>query len=138
MKSPRANIGSSNLRNNLTDAKKKLEEAEKKYSDQHRLLNKLRADKRSTATVYENQIRNLKNQVEKKDDEIKQLSKVHEETERTKRRLNNLKSVTQRQKQAEEQLNVQLNEEKDKVKKLLVEKITLLKRMNDKGVRTES
>jgi len=94
MKSPRANIGSSNLRNNLTDAKKKLEEAEKKYSDQHRLLNKLRADKRSTATVYENQIRNLKNQVEKKDDEIKQLSKVHEETERTKRRLNNLKSVT--------------------------------------------
>jgi len=35
-------------------------------------------------------------------------------------------------------LKVQLNEEKDKVKKLLVEKITLLKRMNDKGVRTES
>lgn len=84
MKSPRANIASSNLRNNLTDAKKKLEEAERKYSDQSRLLNKLRADKRSTATVYENQIRNLKNQVEKKDEEIKSLQKVHEETERTK------------------------------------------------------
>ena len=38
----------------------------------------------------------------------------------------------------EEKLIAVLNEEKDRVKKLLLEKIILLKRMNDKGVSSES